>query len=312
MMPIVEEKETRRNSQRLPDDNDTAAEGIEEPRRGRKSSSRRTKSASKSKSRSLRTGGGLHVKVSEAVNGGTRSKRESNNQEDHFGSTGGDVLLAEARAQISQQQEQLVALKVHNRDLEEELKTEKAKNNEDRYRKKFERLEEENLDMQHDLAETRKIKDRLEKENHVNGKKLIKREAENTWLRDQIDTLSGRTGDETNEDIYDEADYEQSIPERNARELERSSRSSVWKLLAEETVPESPVCSRAESRGSIFESFFKSSEAPTSSLADLSLTTDSRSSHCRSDGMPPDSPPTHHDGSRSSFRHPQGGFVPAA
>jgi hypothetical protein len=220
-------------------------------------------------------------------------------------------MLAEARAQISQLQEQLVALKVHNRDLEEDLKTEKAKKNEDRYRKELERLEEENLDMQHDLAETRKIKDRLEKENRVNGKKLIKREAENLRLRDRIDTLSGRTGDESNagRSNYDEP-HSGSTPERSMQKLERSSRSSLWKLLAEETIPESPVCSRSESRGSIFESFFRSPGTLTHSLTDLSLTTDSRSSHSRNDERPPYSP--RNDGSQSSFRYPQGGFVPAA
>lgn len=310
MMPI---ERRRRKGQRLPDDNDTAADGIEAPRRTRKPSSRKTKAAStkSTKGRSLRTGVGLqYLKVTDTT--GRSKETRASSREDHFESTGGGVMLAEARAQISQLQEQLVGLKVHNRDLEEELKNEKAKKNEDRYRKELERLEEENLDMQHDLAETRKIRNRLEKENRVIGKKLIKREAENVRLRDRIDTLSGRTGDESNagRSNYDDDPHSEPTLERSVQKLERSSRRSLWKLLAEETVPESPVCSRSESRGSIFESLFKSSGTLTHSSTDLSLTPDSRSSHSRNDGRLPYSP--RNDGTRTSFRYPQGGFVPAA
>mmetsp|Transcript_4376 Transcript_4376/g.7340 ORF Transcript_4376/g.7340 Transcript_4376/m.7340 type:complete len:362 (-) Transcript_4376:1292-2377(-) len=310
----------RRKGQRLPDDaNDMTAEGLLEPRR-RKASSRKSKSSSKSKGRLLKTPGALQYRRVPSIRAPhlqrTSAEASPSTREDYSVLPGRGALLGEEarkeKLKLVALKEQLVALKVHNRELEEELRIEKAKKHKDRYRSELEHLEEENLDMQHDLAETRKIKDRLEKENRLLGKKLIKRNAENNRLRAQLGSSTGENGDERNVGRdSDTVNYERP-EERSPRQLERTSRSSLWKLLEEETISESPVYSHSDSKGSIFESLFGGSgtNAFTNSLADMSVMTGS-SVHSHTDGRPPYSP--RNDGSRrTALRFPQGGFVPAA
>lgn len=322
----------RRKGQRLPDNDNIEAVGITEPRRG-KMSSNKNKSSSKTKGRSLMSpAGGLKYSRVPSLgpepqerNGGRFAAVTGN----PFLSSRDDALLEEAQSQIALLKEQMVALKVHNRELEEELKNEKLKKDEKRYREELEELEEENLDMQHDLAETRKIKNRLERENRVLGKKLVKREAENSRLQDRIDDLIEVTGSERNANKL-EHDTGKHTEQQSPRKLERSSTSSLWKLLADETVPASPVCTSSHSKSSIFDGFFKSpGSMMTNSSTDISIMTglsahsraDGRSAHCRNDDKPPLSPcidgrtppqSPRNDGRQIPFRLPQGGFVPAA
>ena len=222
------------------------------------------------------------------------------NQGDDFFSVDEGRLSLEAEAQIAQLREQLVALKVRIRDREEDLGKVKAKLKKER--EAMRDLEEDHLDMQLDLAETKRVSGRLEKENNFLRKKVSKREAENNRLQARVDNLTGVTGDESN---FGRMEYEEFPDELLPREpkpsmFERSS--SAWKLLADEAISEKMQCSTTpsmESKGGILDNFFRSSSSTIASFADMSVLSGS-SSHLRTDGI------------KRPISRPRGGTRPAA
>lgn len=217
--------------------------------------------------------------------------------------------LNEAEALTAQLKEQVVLLKVQNRDRLEELQ--KAKEIREEERADMRELEEENLDMQHDLAETRRIRDRLERENSVLTKKLVKREAENNRLQAKVDNLTGVTGDESNVGRLEYDRMEDDNTRRGGLQRHEQSKQSLWSLLAEETISDQPIDEEpgsppTGSKTGVFDSFFRSSGSSPifsgsvsrslSSFADMSVLTSS-SSHSRQ---------------KSPLRSPRGGSVRAA
>jgi chromosome segregation ATPase len=217
-------------------------------------------------------------------------------------------LSSEAQAQIDRLKDQLLALKVRNRGLDQDFEKLKATLKEER--EAMRDLEEDHLDMKHDLAQTKRVSARLEKENRFLRKKVNNREAENNRLQARVDNLAGVTGDESNMELarmeYDELDDElpeELIPRETKPTRMERKRSSVWQLLAEETIPEEMQCPPSpsmESKGSILDNFFRSSSTTIASFADMSVLTGS-SSQSRTDAR-----------QRSISSAPTGGTVPAA
>ena len=222
------------------------------------------------------------------------------NQGNGFFSVDEGSLSLEAEAQIAQLREQLVALKVRTQDREEDLGKVQAKLKEEC--EAMRDLEEDHFDMQHDLAEMKRVSGRLEKENNFLRKKVSKREAENNRLQARVDNLTGVTGDESN---FGRMEYEELPEDLLPREpkpsmFERSS--SAWKLLADEAISEKMQCSTTpsmESKGGILDNFFRSSSSTIASFADMSVLTGS-SSHSRTDGI------------KRPISRPRGGTRPAA
>ena len=222
------------------------------------------------------------------------------NQGNGFFSVDEGSLSLEAEAQIAQLREQLVALKVRTQDREEDLGKVQAKLKEEC--EAMRDLEEDHFDMQHDLAEMKRVSGRLEKENNFLRKKVSKREAENNRLQARVDNLTGVTGDESN---FGRMEYEELPEDLLPREpkpsmFERSS--SAWKLLADEAISEKMQCSTTfsmESKGGILNNFFRSSSSTIASFADMSVLTGS-SSHSRTDGI------------KRPISRPRGGTRPAA
>jgi chromosome segregation ATPase len=184
---------------------------------------------------------------------------------------GGARAFQGSESPLIQLREQLVALKVRNRDLEEELAKVKAKLKKER--EAIQNLEEENIDIQHDLAESKRINARMEKENRMLRKKVVKRDDENHRLNARIEKLMGVTGDESN---VNRLDYEASGENRDSPKeccspKQKAHRGSVWQLLAEETLfdASSPT---VESKGGLLEHFFRSSST-MASLTEISVTT---------------------------------------
>lgn len=172
----------------------------------------------------------------------------------------------EAEIQIMELREQLVALKVRNRDLEEEMKLVKEK-----FRKACEAVkdfEDEHTDIQHDLAETKRISSRLEKENDMLRKKAAKREEVNQRLLAQLEKFMGVTGDESSfvRLSFDTASQGDSVRVNPAKpKLTNEQRGNIWKLLADETTPQAhgPISS-TDSNGNLLDGFFRTSKSLTS------------------------------------------------
>ena len=234
---------------------DENSEAASVPRR-RHSSSRRTRNSSAPRRRSSRKDTELSKR--------DETRRSSN---------------ARAEIQIMELREQMVALKVRNRDLEEELKSVKAK-----FRKEREAMmgfEDTHVDIQHDLAETKRISSRLEKENDLLRKKVAKREEMNQRLLAQLEKLRGGSGDESSfamlsNNSVGTDDLESVRPPTS--QLTKEQRSSIWKLLADEAIPQShsPVRSM-DSNGNLLEQFFRSSHSLSSFTADMSKSVSSAS-----------------------------------
>ena len=180
--------------------------------------------------------------------------------------------------QIIELREQLVALKVRNRDLEEELKSVKVK-----FRKEYEAMqgfEDERVDIQLDLAETKRISSRLEKENDLLRKKAAKREEMNQGLLAQLEKLRAVTGSESSIATlsHDSAGPDDLVPlGPSTPKLTKEERSSIWRLLADEAMPQShsPITSM-DSRGNLLESFFRTSQS-LSSFNDMTKSVSSAS-----------------------------------
>lgn len=178
-------------------------------------------------------------------------------------------MFKDPESQLIEIREQLVALKVRNRDLEEELAKANAKLK--KRREAIQNLEEDNTDIQHDLAESKRICARMEKENRLLRKKVMKRDDENHQLTVRIESLMEVTCNESNDKIldYDDPDENRDFQKECYKPKVKTQRGSVWQLLAEETLHEasSPT---VESKGGLLEHFFRSSST-IASLTDTSV-----------------------------------------
>ena len=181
---------------------------------------------------------------------------------------------ASSTDEIIRLKEQLVAMKVQARALEEELLTARKSSKEDRTA--YEELEAEHIDMQHDLAETRRVKDRLERENNHLRKKLVKRQAEVDRLRSKLDCKEEVSGDESQDTLRSyltsrEEPYDKD--QQTNQESFNGSFKSVWSLLADETATsteyQSPVLS---SRGNLFDSLFRNANSSNSTITTMTST----------------------------------------
>jgi hypothetical protein len=124
--------------------------------------------------------------------------------------------------------------------------------------------------MQHDLAETRRVKDRLERENNHLRKKLVKRQAEVDRLRSKLNCMEEVSGDESHDTLGSylpsrEEPYHKD--QQTNQESFNGSFKSVWSLLADETATSteyhSPVLS---SRGNLFDSLFRNANSSNSTI----------------------------------------------
>jgi hypothetical protein len=165
----------------------------------------------------------------------------------------------------------LEEFKNQNRVLKERLEKIKLKQRKDR--RMIRELEEHNVDINFDLAEAKKVSERLEKENSMLRRKASYAEEENERLQNQVANLMGVQGFE---DILESDEVE--TPKPSSRSSQETRRS-MWKTLQEEAVNDKhPPLLNHDSTSNILEKFFGNSSSSFLTFSESSILTGSSSS----------------------------------
>jgi hypothetical protein len=160
-----------------------------------------------------------------------------------------------------------------NCDLKEKLEKMKVRQRKDR--RAIRDLEESNVDINFDLAEAKKVIERLEKENAMLRRKAIYAEEENERLQNQVANLMGFH----NVDGMIETDVDgiESDTHDMSSKFSPHHRRSVWRTLKEEAVPggsKITISQKPESSTtSILDKFFGNSSASLLTSTDNSVIT---------------------------------------
>ena len=221
---------------------------------------------------------------------------------------GGDVFWDAAYREL---QAELSSMRMASKELQEKLSRQEAlvKNE----RRVNEELHNHQIDMQYDLAETRRVRNRLERENNILRKKLVKRDIEYTQLEEKLQALEKITNQQQEQHHQQQhqqgREPEESPEEDDEEEDDFHASKSLWELLAEEVVVsdqrERSLSPHKVRKPSIFDAFFSSSSATTTTTAHMlsksySMRGGSNNNNWRN-------PSPEHERSL-----PSGGFIPAA